>query len=133
MSAQILLIEDEIKIAKFLELDLSDEGYQVGIAHDGVTGLETAKANQPDLVILDWNLPGLNGLEVCRHLRSAGSDVPIIFITAMSSRENRTAGLNAGANDYMVKPFSTEELLAKITNLLQQTPRQNSLNQWSLN
>ncbi|MCG8364959.1 MAG: response regulator transcription factor [Pseudanabaenales cyanobacterium] len=118
MPAQILLIENEIKIAKFLELDLNDEGYQVGIAYDGVTGLETAKATQPDLVILDWNLPGLNGLEVCRHLRSAGSNAPIIFISAISSRENHIAGLKAGANDYMVKPFSTEELLAKITNYL---------------
>ena len=118
MPTQILLIEDEIKIAKFLELDLSDEGYQVGIAYDGITGLERAKATAPDLVILDWNLPGLNGLEVCRHLRSAGSATPIIFISARSSRENYLAGLKAGANDYMVKPFSTEELLAKIINYL---------------
>ena len=118
MAAQILLIEDEIKIAQFLELDLSDEGYQVGIAYDGITGLEAAKTTQPDLVILDWNLPGLNGLEVCRHMRSAGNSTPIIFISALSSRENHIAGLKAGANDFMVKPFNTEELLAKITNWL---------------
>lgn len=114
MTANILLVEDEVKLARFVELELSCEGYQVNVAHDGLTGLATAREVNPDLVILDWLLPGISGLEVCRRLRSTGNTVPIILLTAKDEITDRVAGLDAGADDYVVKPFSVEELLARI-------------------
>src|SRR5512139_1455995 len=110
---RILLIEDEARIAQFIERGLIYEGYRVVVARDGYTGLSSARDNPPDLVILDWMLPGLDGLEVCKRMRAA-SDVPIIMLTAKESVPDRVAGLNAGADDYMVKPFSFDELLARI-------------------
>ncbi|NET30764.1 MAG: response regulator transcription factor [Cyanothece sp. SIO1E1] len=121
MSRHILLVEDETRLAKFVELDLSAEGYQVSVAHDGLTGLEIARQTHPDLVILDWMLPRLTGIEVCQHLRSIERDIPIIFVTAMDGVEHRTAGLSAGANDYLIKPFHMEDLLVKIDTHLQKT------------
>ena len=114
MSAHILVVEDEAKLARFIELELSYEGYQVSTAEDGLTGLTTARETKPDLIILDWMLPGLSGLEVCRRLRSTGDKVPIILLTAKDEVSDRVAGLDAGADDYVVKPFSIEELLARV-------------------
>jgi DNA-binding response OmpR family regulator len=114
MSANILLVEDEVKLARFIELELSSEGYQVSVAHDGMTGLTLARESSPELVILDWMLPGLSGLEICRRLRSTGNKVPVILLTARDEVSDRVAGLDAGADDYVVKPFSIEELLARI-------------------
>jgi DNA-binding response OmpR family regulator len=114
MSAHILVVEDEAKLARFIELELSYEGYQVSLADDGLTGLTTARESKPDLIILDWMLPGLTGLEVCRRLRSTGEKVPIILLTAKDEVSDRVAGLDAGADDYVVKPFSIEELLARV-------------------
>jgi two-component system response regulator MprA len=113
MAEKILVIEDEVRIAQFLERGLIYEGYRVEVAYDGRTGLSTARDNPPDLVILDWMLPGLDGLEVCKRLRSA-SNVPILMLTAKEEVENRVQGLDAGADDYLVKPFSFDELLARI-------------------
>lgn len=114
MSANILLVEDEVKLARFIELELSSEGYQVSVAHDGMTGLTLARESSPELVVLDWMLPGLSGLEICRRLRSTGNKVPVILLTARDEVSDRVAGLDAGADDYVVKPFSIEELLARI-------------------
>ncbi len=114
MTAHILLVEDEVKLARFVELELSYEGYKVSVANDGLTGLTTARESHPDLLILDWMLPGLSGLEICRRLRSTGDRVPIILLTAKDEVSDRVAGLDAGANDYVVKPFSVEELLARV-------------------
>ncbi len=114
ITAHILLIEDEIKLARFIELELNSEGYRITVAHDGMAGLTLARESSPDLVILDWMLPGLTGVEVCRRLRTTGNKVPVIMLTARDEVQDRVAGLDAGADDYVVKPFSIEELLARV-------------------
>jgi DNA-binding response OmpR family regulator len=121
MTAHILLVEDEVKLARFVELELSSEGYRISVAHDGMTGLTLARESSPELVILDWMLPGLSGVEICRRLRVTGSKVPIILLTAKDEVSDRVAGLDAGADDYVVKPFSIEELLARIRAHLRRT------------
>jgi DNA-binding response OmpR family regulator len=121
MTARILLVEDEVKLARFIELELSSEGYEISVAHDGISGLALARESPPDLAILDWMLPGLSGLEICRRLRATGSAIPVIFVTAKDEIGDRVAGLDAGADDYVVKPFSIEELLARIRAHLRRT------------
>lgn len=111
--ARILIVEDETKIGRFLELELKHEGYEVLLAADGRTGLEKALKENVDLVILDIMLPGLNGIEVCRRIRLE-SQVPIIMLTAKDDVSDKVAGLDTGADDYMTKPFAIEELLARI-------------------
>ena len=111
--ARILIVEDEQKIARFLELELTHEGYEVKTAFDGRSGLEAAEAWQPDLMILDLMLPELSGIEVCRRLRRT-SDLPIIMLTAKDDVSDKVMGLDMGADDYMTKPFAIEELLARI-------------------
>jgi len=120
MGARILVVEDEERIASFLQRGLTYEGYRVDLAGDGPTGLGLARENPPDLVVLDWMLPGMDGLEVCRRLR-AGSQVPILILTAKDTVEDRVHGLDAGADDYVVKPFAFAELLARIRALLHRT------------
>ncbi len=117
MSAKILVIEDEERIRQFLQRGLGFEGYKVEVAEDGPTGLELAREYPPDLVLLDLMLPGMDGIEVCRRLRSA-SEVPILMLTAKESIEDRVAGLDAGADDYLVKPFAFDELMARVRALL---------------
>ena len=112
--SRILLVEDEVKLARFLELELTSEGYQIIVAHEGIEGLTIARETPLDLLILDWMIPGLSGIEICRRLRSTGSKVPIILLTAKDEVADRVAGLDAGADDYVVKPFSIEELLARV-------------------
>jgi DNA-binding response OmpR family regulator len=114
MNARILLVEDEEKLAKFVQLELSYEGYEVAVAHDGLSGLMAARDQPPDLIILDWMMPGLSGVEVCRRLRQTGTTTPVILLTAKDDVSDRVAGLDAGADDYVVKPFSIEELLARV-------------------
>ena len=121
MTAHILLVEDEVKLARFVELELSSEGYHTSVAHDGIAGLTLARESSPELVILDWMLPGLSGVEVCRRLRATGNKVPVIFLTAKDEVTDRVAGLDAGADDYLVKPFSIEELLARVRAHLRRT------------
>ena len=111
--AKILIVEDEAKIARFLELELKHEGYEVIHAADGRTGLEMALQKDVDLVLLDIMLPGLSGMEVCRRVRME-SQVPIIMLTAKDDVTDKVAGLDIGADDYMTKPFAIEELLARI-------------------
>ena len=110
---RILIVEDEKKIARFLELELQHEGYEVQTAGDGRTGLSLAMSWEPDLMILDLMLPGLSGIEVCRRLRHE-SDLPIIMLTAKDDVSDKVMGLDMGADDYMTKPFAIEELLARI-------------------
>ena len=119
--SKILVVEDEQKLAKFLELELQYEGYDVVVAYDGMTGLTNAREASPDLILLDWMLPQISGLEVCRRLRTSGSKVPIILLTAKDDISDRVAGLDAGADDYIVKPFSIEELLARLRAHLRRT------------
>ncbi len=113
----ILLIEDEQKIARFIELELTHEGYTVIKAEDGRTGLELAEKGGWDLLLLDIMLPGLNGLEVLRRLRKQ-SDLPVIMLTARDAVMDKVTGLDMGADDYITKPFSIEELLARIRTAL---------------
>lgn len=121
MSAHILLVEDEVKLARFIELELMSEGYQVSVAHDGMTGLTLAREATLDLAILDWMLPNLTGVELCRRLRATGSKVPVMLLTARDEVGDRVTGLDAGADDYIVKPFSIEELLARVRAHLRRT------------
>jgi DNA-binding response OmpR family regulator len=121
MTAHILLVEDEVKLAHFVELELGYEGYRVSVVHDGLAGLTAARESKPDLVIIDWMLPGISGLEICRRLRTTGDRVPIIILTAKDEVSDRVAGLDAGADDYVVKPFSVEELLARVRAHLRRT------------
>lgn len=122
-SERVLVIEDEARIAQFIERGLIYEGYRVSVARDGHTGLMIARDNPPDLVILDWMLPGLDGLEVCRRLRAA-SEVPILMLTAKDDIKDRVTGLDAGADDYLVKPFSVDELMARVRALFRRTQPQ---------
>nr|WP_312578707.1 response regulator transcription factor [Sedimentibacter sp.] len=114
---KILIVEDEHKIARFLELELKYEGYDVDIANNGRDGLEKGKSEDVNLIILDLMLPGLSGIEVCRRLRQT-SDIPIIMLTAKDDISDKVTGLDIGADDYMTKPFAVEELLARIRVLL---------------
>lgn len=119
--AKILIVEDEAKIARFLELELKHEGYEVDTANDGRNGLQKALAADIDLVLLDIMLPGLSGIEVCRRVRME-SRVPIIMLTAKDDVTDKVAGLDMGADDYMTKPFAIEELLARIRVALNRKP-----------
>lgn len=121
MTAHILLVEDETKLAQFVKLELTHEGYEVTVANDGIGGLTAARESQPDLILLDWMLPGFSGIEVCRRLRATGDKVPVILLTAKDEISDRVEGLDAGADDYMVKPFSIEELLARVRAHLRRT------------
>jgi two-component system response regulator MprA len=119
-SERILVIEDEQRIAEFIERGLIFEGYRVDVAHDGQTGLAIARDTPPDLAIVDWMLPGMDGVQVCQRLRS-GTQIPIIMLTAKSEVNDRVTGLDAGADDYILKPFAFEELLARIRALFRRS------------
>ena len=121
MAGRILIVEDEAAIARFVELELRHEGYQVDKAEDGRAGLEQALAGQYDLVLLDIMLPGLSGLEVLRRLRRE-KDTPVILLTARDTVMDKVSGLDMGADDYITKPFAIEELLARIRTALRKRP-----------
>lgn len=111
---KILVVEDETGIANFLKQGLEEEDYEVFVATDGQKGLELALKSKPDLILLDWMLPKLSGLEVCKSIRIKDTKTPIIFLTAKDTVQETIEGLKAGANDYIKKPFSFEELLERI-------------------
>src|SRR3989338_4223908 len=111
---RILVIEDEKKITDFIKRGLKEEGYAVDVAYDGQEGEFLAKTNEYDLILLDLMLPKVDGLSVCKNLRASGILTPIIMLTAKSAVEDRVEGLDAGADDYLMKPFAFEELLARI-------------------
>ncbi len=114
---RVLVVDDELTMREFLEMGLGYEGFEVRTAADGPDALETARAWSPDLVILDRMLPGIDGLEICRRLR-AGGDVGILMLSARGAVDDRIAGLDAGADDYLPKPFTFKELLARVRAVL---------------
>ena len=123
---RILIVEDDAAIGRVLQLELAHEGYEVEVARDGLTGLERA-LKEPDLIVLDLMLPKMDGMEICKRVR-AKSRVPIIMLTARDGVPDRVSGLDLGADDYLTKPFSTDELLARIrARLRERQPKSNVL------
>jgi len=118
MRKRILVIEDERDIADLIRLHLEDLNYLVSVARDGNTGLRKSSAGSWDLIILDLRLPGIDGLEICRHLRQRSEHVPILMLTSKSSELDRVVGLEIGADDYVTKPFSVLELMARVKAIL---------------
>jgi DNA-binding response OmpR family regulator len=119
---RVLVVEDDDAIAQVLQRSLRMEGYDVKVAGDGIGALDLAHAFLPDLVILDLGLPGMDGIDVARTLRQAEDDVPILVLTARDAVESRVEGLDSGADDYLVKPFERQELLARLRALLRRRP-----------
>jgi DNA-binding response OmpR family regulator len=119
---RVLVVEDDEEIAQVLQRSLRMEGYEVKLAGDGVRGLEEAHAFLPDLIVLDLGLPRLDGVDVAKRLREDGDEVPILMLTARDALESRVEGLDVGADDYLVKPFERQELLARMRALLRRRP-----------
>ena len=115
--AQILIVEDERDLAALIKRQMESAGYSADMTHDGASALKLAESDPPDLVILDWMLPGLDGLTVCRRLRER-SVVPVLMLTARSEEADRVLGLEVGADDYLTKPFSSRELMARVRAML---------------
>ncbi|MEH2237886.1 two-component system response regulator RppA [Nostoc sp.] len=120
----ILLVDDEVELTEPLSRLLTREGYIVDAAYDGTSGSENAQAGSYDLLILDWMLPGKTGLEICQELRRQGKTTPVLFLTAKDTLDDRVQGLDAGADDYLVKPFELRELLARVRALLRRSGSQ---------
>ncbi len=120
-SKRVLVVDDDIKTVELVKLYLNRDGYKVLTAYDGVEGLRMAREGHPNLVVLDLMLPGLDGLQVCRILRTE-SDVPIIMLTAKTTEQDRLTGLDLGADDYVTKPFSPKELAARVRVVLRRLP-----------
>jgi two-component system, OmpR family, response regulator MprA len=118
MNAHILIVDDDNRVTSALRRTLAYEGYQVSTAANGEAALAAARSRPPDIVILDLMLPGIDGLEVCRRLRSSGDGIAVLMLTARDAVADRVAGLETGADDYLVKPFALEELLARVKALL---------------
>lgn len=125
MRSTILIIDDDEKIVSMLRRGLAFEGYEVLTASNGAEGLTKMLTEEPDTVVLDVMMPQVDGFEVCRRLREAGSTVPVLMLTAKDEVENRVKGLDMGADDYLVKPFALEELLARVRALLRRKSEQN--------
>jgi len=121
VSVRILVVDDDRAVRESLRRSLSFNGYTVDLAEDGVEALEAINNERPDALVLDVMMPRLDGLEVCRQLRSTGDDLPILVLTARDSVSERVSGLDAGADDYLPKPFALEELLARLRALLRRT------------
>ncbi len=121
MSARILLVEDDRRIASFIARGLAAEGYKISVANDGIQGWEMASSGDYQLLILDRMVPKLDGLELCRRLRGEGGLVPILMLTAKDSLQDKIAGLKGGADDYLTKPFAFDELLARLEALLRRS------------
>src|SRR5258706_15758986 len=118
MNAHILIVDDDSRVTSALRRTLAYEGYQVSVAANGEAALSAVRTKPPDLVILDLMLPGIDGLEVCRRLRNAGDGIAVLMLTARDAVVDRVTGLETGADDYLVKPFALEELLARVKALL---------------
>ena len=119
---RILLVDDEVELTEPLSRVLKREGYTVQVAHDGETGYDLSVGREFDLLILDWMMPGLSGLEMCRRLRENHLTTPVLFLTAKDTLDDRVEGLDAGADDYLIKPFELRELLARVRALLRRPP-----------
>lgn len=124
---RILVIEDEQKIADTLQQGLREHGYSVDVAYDGKTGFFAFEASSFQLVVLDINLPGINGYELCKLIREKNTEVPVIMLTALTSLNDKLEGYDAGADDYVIKPFEFKELLMKIRVLLKRSASQNAI------
>jgi OmpR-family two-component system manganese-sensing response regulator len=124
---RILLVDDEVEMAEPLSRVLTREGYGVDVAYDGDRGSQLVQQNHYDLLILDWMLPQRSGLEICQQLRSQGNTTPVLFLTAKDTLDDRVEGLDAGADDYLVKPFELRELLARVRALLRRPPTLDTL------
>ena len=122
---RILLVEDEQKIADTLKLGLTEDGYHVDVAYDGTIAWKLFQTQPFDLVVLDINLPGVNGYELCKKIRNKNTQVPVVMLTALSALSDKIEGYDAGADDYIIKPFEFRELLMKIRVLLKRTTNQN--------
>ena len=120
---KVLIVEDESQVAKLIELELNYEGYEVDIADTGKEALEKVEKFKPDLIILDWVLPEIDGLEITRRIRSDGNDVPVIVLTGRDTLSDKVLSLDSGADDYLTKPFATEELLARIRAVIRRKPQ----------
>ena len=120
---KVLIVEDESQIAKLIELELGYEGYKVDTAATGKEALEKIEKFKPDLILLDWKLPEIDGLDITRRLRSDGNDVPVIILTGRTELSDKVASLDSGADDYMTKPFATEELLARMRAVIRRKPQ----------
>ncbi len=120
---KVLIVEDESQIARLIELELGYEGYQVDIAKNGKEALDKVKKFKPDLIILDWLLPEIDGLEVTRRIRSEGNEVPVIVLTGKANLSDKVISLDSGADDYLTKPFATEELLARMRAVIRRKPQ----------
>jgi two-component system response regulator MprA len=125
MRSTILIIDDDEKIISMLRRGLAFEGYDVVTASNGAEGLNVMLEGEPDLVVLDVMMPKVDGFEVCRRMREGGSKLPILMLTAKDEVEHRVKGLDLGADDYLVKPFALEEMLARVRALLRRKPEQN--------
>ena len=121
---RILIVEDEKKIADTIKFGLSEFGFDVEVSYDGIVGLHLFNAQDFNLVILDINLPGMNGYELCKAIRSKNQQIPIIMLTSMIALKDKVEGYDSGADDYMIKPFEFKELLMKIRALLKRTMSQ---------
>lgn len=121
---KILIVEDEAKIAQTLKKGLNENGYYVELAYDGTIGKRLFLSHSYDLIILDVNLPGINGYALCTEIRSINQHIPILMLTAMSATEDKIEGFDAGADDYLIKPFAFKELLVRIRALLKRTINQ---------
>ncbi len=121
---RILLVDDEIELTDPLTRILTREGYNVDTAYDGSNGRQLAQSSSYDLLILDWMLPGKTGLEICQELRNQGKTTPVLFLTAKDTLDDRVEGLDAGADDYLIKPFELRELLARVRALLRRSTTQ---------
>jgi two-component system, OmpR family, response regulator len=115
---RVLVVDDEVNIAELIGMALRYEGFEVSVAHNGAKAVSTAKSVNPDAVVLDMMLPDFDGLEVLRRMRATDPDVPVVFLTARDAVEDRIAGLTAGGDDYVTKPFSLEELVARLRGLM---------------
>ena len=118
MMTSILLVEDESDVVNFIKKGLGEESFHVSVAFNGVDGLKMAQDNQYDIILLDIKKPEKNGIEVCKEIRSRGITTPILFLTALNTSDNIALGLNSGADDYLVKPFKFNELIARISAIL---------------
>lgn len=119
---RVLLVDDEVELSDPLKAVLTREGYSVDVAYDGAAGRQLAIQGNYDLLILDWMLPETSGLEICQALRRIGLSTPVLFLTAKDTLDDRVLGLDAGADDYLVKPFELRELLARVRALLRRSP-----------
>ena len=120
-SPKVLVADDECNIVTLLEMELESEGYNVVTASDGVSALKALRTFPPDLALLDWNMPGITGLEICRRLRDTGSSLPVIMITCRDEIDDRVAALETGADDFICKPFNIREVLARVKALIRRS------------